>query len=132
MKLGSISSIDPFEVKSRSSGEVFTICRTLASAENFGGTDITFEELRPGHRASARHRHSSKNELSIVIAGQVVVHFDDEQAVLNAGDYVLFGGGESHFHFVENRSDSPATILSISSNHGDDVVEYSRNLEHVC
>ena len=126
MHVGSIQSLSPFDVKSRNTGELFTHCRSLTDLFAVKGIDINHEEIPSKHRASSAHFHSHRNELHIVLSGKIVVHLDDQQKTLNTGDYAMFNAGEPLFHFLENPFEDAAQILTISSHHEDDIVQYAQ------
>lgn len=125
MKLGRHALTAPFEVKSRSTGEVYTLCRTLTPDIGIDGIDVRWEEILPGHKSSAPHFHSTKHEVHIVVRGEVRANVNGTLHELGEGDYIVFKGGEELFHFLENTSDEPVTVLTIASTPENDVVNYA-------
>ena len=123
------TSIPSFEVKGRASGELYTLCRSLSHLLGVEGVELMCEELLPGHQASAPHSHSTKQETHIILKGKVLIHVEGEVRTLSEGDCVSFGGGDGVIHYLENRSNQSALILTISTNHKNDVVRYAPQVE---
>lgn len=125
MKLGSLEKTPAFEVKSRSTGEVYTLCRTITDGTSITDFAVRLEDLPPGHRSSAPHAHTKKHELYLVLRGSPTVHVNGEASLLTSGDYIVFEAGAGERHYLENTTAEPVELLSISSCPPDDVTHYT-------
>lgn len=124
MRFGSIYSLPKMESKSRSTGEVFTLYRTIF--EGVGGNDfsIMHEEIPPQHRASPPHSHTKKNEMYILLSGVLSVYEEGKKIDLVPGDFVVFACGGAA-HFVCNEGSEIVEVLTISSCSKDDEILYA-------
>ena len=126
MKLGRLDSIDAFEVKSRATGEVYTLCRSLTEGTGISDFRVMVEELPPSHKTSAPHFHSKKHELYVVMRGSPTAYVNGEAIDLNAGDFIVFEASTGDVHYLQNRTTGTVELLTISSSPSDDVTTYER------
>lgn len=93
-----------------------------AGLTQFGVNVLT---LPPGAWSSQRHWHVLEDEFVYVLAGEVVLVTDAGEELLEAGDAAGFKAGDPDGHHLQNRSESPATILEIGSRRAGEVAHYS-------
>lgn len=86
------------------------------------GADI--DTLGPGSRSSVRHWHSKKDELVLVLDGELVLITDMGETIMRSGMVAGFKAGEANAHHLINRSEKPASFLVIGSKDSDDSVTY--------
>jgi uncharacterized cupin superfamily protein len=86
---------------------------------------VNYTVIQPGAWSSQRHWHSHDEEFVFVVEGEVVLITDAGEEVLGAGDCAGFKAGEPDGHHLINRSDRPAMVLEIGTDHADDVCTYS-------
>ena len=100
--------------------------RALGDAAGLDHFGVNLLQLPPGAWSSQRHWHSSEDEFTWVLRGEVVLITDEGEEILRAGDCAGFKAGDSNGHHLQNRSDSVATLLEIGSRRpDDDVCSYS-------
>ncbi len=92
-----------------------------AGLSQFGVNLLT---LNPGVWSSQRHWHTRDEEFVFVVEGEVVLITDAGEEVLRAGDCAGFKAGDPDGHHIINRSDRPARVLEIGTDHEDDVCDY--------
>ena len=94
-----------------------------AGLDHFG---VNLLRLPPGAWSSQRHWHSSEDEFTWVLEGEVVLMTDEGEEVLRAGDCAGFKAGDPNGHHLQNRSNAVATLLEIGSRRpSEDVCSYS-------
>jgi uncharacterized cupin superfamily protein len=110
----------PFDIPCR--GRVRQALGDAAGLSDFG---VNLLQLPPGAWSSQRHWHTTEDEFTWILQGEVVLITDEGEEVLRAGDCVGFKAGEANGHHMQNRSSAPATILEIGSRRlSDDVCSY--------
>ena len=82
------------------------------------------ERLPPGSRSSIRHWHEAEDEFLLMLAGQVILHEDEGEAPLRAGDAAAWPAGHADAHCLENRSREDAVYLTIGTRKPDDIIHY--------
>ena len=105
----------------------------LAAVAQQAGAELlgaTVYELEPGARWADLHVHYANEELIVVLAGTPTLHTLDGERELPTGAVVACPRGRRGAHRLENRSDSPARILIVSTLLMPEVVEYPER-EHV-
>lgn len=80
--------------------------------------------LAPGGRTALRHWHEEEDEFVIILSGEVVLHEDDGETMLRAGDCAGFRAGVANGHALENRSDAPAVLFEIGTRSPDETAHY--------
>lgn len=120
-----IRALPARQLQSTVTGEELSLARVLTQGTGVAGFSVTHEELLPGRRASRPHRHTTKDEMILVLSGTATVHADGETSNASAGDYVVFAARARHAHCISNDSDTVVELLIISSQSPDDVVEYT-------
>ena len=89
--------------------------RQLGDAAGLSQYGVNLATLSPGCISSVRHWHENEDEFVFVIAGEVVLVEDGDEAVLRVGDAAGFKAGVANGHHLVNRSDEPATFLEVGS-----------------
>lgn len=78
-----------------------------------GKVEIVQFELPAGSRIPDDVASHPGEESTIVVSGQIIAYHDGERFVLNGGDTITWS---SEFdHWIENRTDSVATVISVIS-----------------
>lgn len=85
---------------------------------------IHHEELPPGHRSSAKHSHTSREEFVYVLAGSLVVESGAATVRVEEGQCIcLPASGPAHVW--RNQSSEPALLLVVSASLGADTIVYA-------
>ncbi len=119
-----LSEANPVEVRSRKTGELFTVARLLTEGSGITDFSVIHEILHPGHRTASPHFHSKQDELYFILSGSPTVRMNDEKMLAHAGSYVIFKSGSHKQHVIVNDTETTVELLKISSCHEDDVVTY--------
>lgn len=98
--------------------------RRLAHAAGLSQFGVNLLTLNPGVWSSQRHWHTHDEEFVFVVEGEVVLVTDAGEEVLRAGDCAGFKAGEADGHHLINRSDKPAKVLEIGTDHAQDICDY--------
>ncbi|GAA5533484.1 cupin domain-containing protein [Deinococcus aluminii] len=106
------------------SGERLSCARSLSAPFGLEGLLVHQEVLPPGRRASGLHFHSHKEELFYVLVGHPSVWTGAEFVDLAPGDFIGFPPSPDAPHLLVNRSDAPATILTIGTRPPDDQITF--------
>jgi uncharacterized cupin superfamily protein len=94
--------------------------RRLPSGETLGAT--LYELSRGG--GIAYHFHHGREELLIVLTGQLKLRTPSGTEVLVAGEAVHFARGADGAHAITNDDDDPVRYVMVSTNVSPDVTEY--------
>lgn len=81
------------------------------------------ETLMPGSRSSFRHWHEGEDEMIYLLSGELVL-IEDEETPLAPGDAACWPAGHPVGHCLENRSDAPATYLTVGTRKPQDTIHY--------
>ena len=81
-------------------------------------------EVAPGASTFPLHVHHANEELVVVLAGSLVFRDLEGERELHPGDVVACPAGERGGHRLDNRSDSPATVLIVSTMHSPEINEF--------
>lgn len=112
------------ELRSARTGEEYSLSAVLTDELGLKDMFVHHEIIPPGRRSSGAHFHSRREEMVLVLEGQVKAWCNGTELVLASGDYVGFPPGSANAHCLINESDAPARVLVICSNPPDDHVEY--------
>ncbi len=119
-----IADLEPVQMQARRTGEKLSLYRSLSDAFGIRSLLVHQEVLEPGRRASAPHFHSAKEEIFYVLEGNPSVWLDGEWAELAPGDFIGFNRENDVAHMIVNRSEQPATILTIGTKPPDDQIRF--------
>ncbi len=72
-------------------------------------------DLQPGQKSFPYHYEHGAEEWLICIAGRPTLRTPDGEHELRPGDTVCFPEGPAGAHLVENRGDTPARVLILST-----------------
>lgn len=104
-------------------GEKLGLTRVISDPLGVKSAFVWQETLIPGRRSSSRHRHTRKEEMVIVLAGEIEVSHGDEVTVLKTGESYAFLPEDLRSHEMCNRGTVDAVFLGIASNfEGDEVI----------
>lgn len=84
----------------------------LVTVDTFGVTDLKADRItyHPGDTAAA-HRHPDCKHFFFVLEGEGVLHADDVEIELAAGDVAMLE--ENEVHWFENRSDANFEFIEL-------------------
>ena len=123
LKILNIKNLEHEELKSKTTGEKYSLSVGLSSIYEFKDLFIHHEIILPGRKASASHFHTKKEEMIFVLAGNPTIHEGDKIKRLGPGDFI---GVKplSEAYYLENLTDFEVRVLMICSNPDEDVVCY--------
>ncbi len=81
-------------------------------------------ELPAGGSTFPLHAHYANEEFLVVLDGGPTLRTLDGERALVQGDVVSFPTGRAGAHRIDNRTDTPARVLIVSTMIGPDVVEH--------
>lgn len=87
----------------------------LARAAGLTQFGVNLCTLKPGAQSSIRHWHESEDELVYVLEGEVILHENDGETTLRAGDAAAWKAGVANGHCLINRSDRDAVLMEIGT-----------------
>ena len=119
-----VDEIPSVEVKSTSTGEIFTLARIVTEGTGISDFSIIHEELLPGRRSSSAHYHSKLDEIYYILSGSPTVVEDSVGRSVSPGSFVVFKAGERKKHFIKNESEDIVQFIRIASCPKDDEVVY--------
>lgn len=94
----------------------------VAGLSQFG---VNLLRLPPGAWSSQRHWHTTEDEFTYVLEGEVVLVTDAGEETLRAGDCAGFRAGDADGHHFRNRSGADVLLLDIGSRRPEtDAVDY--------
>lgn len=112
------------ELRSERTGEKYSLSAVLTEDLGLRDLFVHHEVIPPGRKASGAHFHTRREEMVVILQGEVVAWSNGAEVVLGAGDVVAFGPGEANAHFLRNDASEEARVLVIASNPGEDDVGY--------
>lgn len=125
MKIGNIHSASEKQLVSKKTGELFTIAKSLTDTTSIESLIVNYEILNSGHRASASHYHTLKDEIILILEGFPTLIVNETRENLKPGDFVGFKAIDKESHFLVNDSENIVVFLSIGSNPKTDEVCYT-------
>jgi uncharacterized cupin superfamily protein len=106
------------ELHSARTGERHALSAVLTDILGFRALFVHHEIVPPGRRASSAHFHTRREEMAVVLEGEVTAVRGGERVVLGQGDFVGFLPGIENAHYLVNESTGRSAILVIASNPG--------------
>lgn len=82
------------------------------------------EILKPGRRSSSPHRHSTRDEIVVVLRGRPSAWIEGELLQLEPGSALSLAAGGEARHAIVNASDEDAELFVVSNEDGTDEVVY--------
>ncbi len=98
--------------------------KRLARAAGLTQFGINICTLKPGAQSSIRHWHKNEDELVYVLSGEVILHENDGETVLKAGDAAAWKAGVPNGHCLINRSSGDAVFVEIGTRASADEADY--------
>lgn len=115
-----LSDLQHRQLQSKSGAEQYSLSAVITESLELNDLFVHHEILKPGHRASAPHFHTHREEMIYVIEGTPTAHLGPNRVRLRPGDFVAFPAGSELDHFVENDSDATTVFLVIANNPKED------------
>ncbi len=115
------------QMVSNSTGEPLSVFQSLSTPFDLTQLLVHREVLKPGHRASAPHFHSHKEEIFLVLEGQPSVRVGDKLLPVNPGEFIGFKP-QPIAHMLVNHSDRDAIVLTIGTNSSEDQITFVSEL----
>ena len=120
-----VGSLQPIEFGSPNStrfGGRFAEVATILGLEGLG---CRYFEVKPGQRAFPYHNHLGNDELFIILDGQGVYRYGDQEIAITAGSVCgAPKGGQEGAHQIINNSTDELKYLAISTLNDPDICEY--------
>lgn len=116
MEIFNVRDLHHEQLISAKTGEIFSKSSILSELFFYQKIFVHHEILAPAKRASSPHRHSTREEMIVVLEGQPAVHLGDQVIQLKPGDVFGFQPGSNDLHFIENPTDKEVRFLVICSN----------------
>jgi uncharacterized cupin superfamily protein len=98
--------------------------RRLGDAAGLDQFGVNLTRLAPGAQSAQRHWHAAEDELVYVLEGELVLHENDGETILSAGEAAAFKAGVANGHCLINRSAQDAVYLEIGTRSPREAVEY--------
>ncbi len=96
----------------------------LGNAVGLDQFGVNLTRLKPGAQSALRHWHAAEDEFVFVIEGTLVLHENDGETVLRAGEAAGFKAGVANGHCLINRSGADAVYLEIGTRSRREQVDY--------
>jgi len=122
---GTLEGVIHKHCRIKATGELLAESAELTALTGFRRMVLYHERLAPGRRSSSPHSHSHREEVVIVLRGQVRAWDGAEPHLLSEGGYVAFRAGAGVPHWIENIGTETATYLLVASHGHDDEVTTS-------
>src|SRR5690349_7650400 len=119
-----LQSVPHRELRSSTAGESYSLSAVLSGELGLKDLFVHHEIIPPGRRASGTHFHTRREEVAMVLDGEVVAHCDGVDFALRSGDVVAFPPGLSGAHSLRNEAPISARVLSVASNPAGDEVRH--------
>ena len=89
--------------------------KALGNAGQLTQYGVNLTRLEPGATSAQRHWHEREDEFVYILAGELVLVEENEEAILCAGDAAAFKAGVENAHHLVNRSSEAALFLEIGT-----------------
>ncbi len=110
------------EQVSRRTGEAYGLSAVVSGLLGVGRSLFVHHDIIPaGRRASGRHFHTERDEVVIVLEGEVSYVHAGVRRRARRGDAIGFPRGEDYAHAIENRTKKRAVILVVANAAAGDV-----------
>jgi uncharacterized cupin superfamily protein len=124
MKINNIDNLVHSELMSSGNGEIFSKSAVLTDLLGFNDIFVHHEILLPGHKASAPHRHTLREEMAVILVGAPTAYLGDQSFKLKEGDFFGFKPGSMEMHYLVNETSEVVKLLMICSHPADDLTIY--------
>jgi uncharacterized cupin superfamily protein len=98
--------------------------RRLGDAVGLDQFGVNLTRLAPGAQSAQRHWHAAEDEFVYVLEGELVLHENDGETILKAGEAAGFKAGVANGHCLINRSAADAVYLEIGTRSPREAAEY--------
>jgi len=119
-----LATEDHRQLTSKATGEPYSLSSVLSDRLGLDALFVHHDIVPPGRAMSAPHTHSHREEMVVVLSGEVIALTDSGTTVLPTGTVMGFPAGVRHQ--VRNDSDREARVLVVASNPSNDRVDYAR------
>ena len=116
------------ELVSTRTGERFSRSAVLSELLGITSMFVHHDVIPPGRRASGRHFHTERDELVVVLAGEIHYERNGRTARAKSGEVVAFPRGPAGVHAIENRGRRSARVLVIANPAERDVVVHEERV----
>jgi uncharacterized cupin superfamily protein len=86
------------------------------------GANIT--RIKPHSASALRHAHENEDEFIYMLEGELILHENDGETVLKAGDAAGFKAGSGIAHCLINRTDRDAVYFEVGTRAKSERVHY--------
>jgi uncharacterized cupin superfamily protein len=125
MNIFNINALSHHELVSAVTGEKYSHSAVLTEYFNFQDIFVHHEILPPGRKTSASHRHTSREEMVIVLEGSPIFQVGNQVSQLKTGDIIGFSPASLEVNFIENKTNEIVKLLVICSNPPTDNIIYN-------
>lgn len=121
--------INLFELEFQSDEESVLHYNTNTSkitSKDLGAKKLFFDvkELLPGQLSCPYHYHSDKEEVFIIIDGEVTLRQNDKCKILKKWDLIFFSNSEEGAHQLFNHTNTTVKYLDLTTRFGTDICKY--------
>lgn len=124
LKKTNLRDVPHRELQSGRTGERYSLSAVLTDDLGLRDLFVHHEVIPPGRRASGAHFHTHREEMVLVLEGEVTAWSNGAELLLGPGDVVAFPPGEAHAHCLRNDALEDARVLVVASNPSADDVRY--------
>ncbi len=110
------NKIDPFQI--------FTDTSRANMGINPENLNFDLRQLNPGQYSAPYHFHRYAEELFMIISGSATLRTPNGLEIVNSGDLIFFGKGETGAHQLYNHTSEVCVYLDIRTYLGYDIAEY--------
>ncbi len=122
LRVVNLNELVHHELSSSSTGESFSLSAVVTDALQIGSMFIHHDIIPPGRRASGAHRHTTRDEVVVVLSGRVRAWHAGAEVVLHEGDALALPAASDDDHYIANDGTNAAVILVIAPSAPEDVV----------
>lgn len=104
----------------------YNINSSKITSKDLGAKKLFFDikELLPGQLSCPYHYHSDKEEVFIIIDGEVTLRQNDKCKILKKGDLIFFNNSEEGAHQLFNHTNTTVKYLDLTTRFGTDICKY--------
>jgi len=121
-----ISEIEQRTISGIGDNSYKSAIRNLCAPFGLSSLVVHEETLQPGANGSKPHFHTSKEELIVVLQGEIRATCGENVELLSSGSVYGFPCGPDNTHYVTNVGDVEARYLSIGVMEPEDQVVYEK------
>lgn len=111
-----LAKVKHLELTSSRTGEAHALSAVVSNMLGVARSLFVHHDIiPPGRRASGRHFHTERDEVVIVLEGEVTYVHAGVRRRARRGDAIGFPRGEDYAHAIENRSKKRAVVLVVAN-----------------